>query len=105
GRMRDSWSQSEQLKDNVFRSLGLTLMIPLFNNYQTRATVQRTEIAAENTKLAETEVKMALRQNVENAYNEAVASSKTYLAAQRTVAAREEAFRMMESRYNSGAAN
>lgn len=105
GRMQDSWSQGDQLRDNVFRSLGVTLVIPLFNNYQTRANVERTVIAADNTRLAETETQMTLRQNVENAYNNAVASSKTYLAAQRTVAAREEAFRMMETRYSSGAAN
>jgi outer membrane protein len=105
GTMQESWGQGDQLRDNVFRSLGVTLVIPLFNNYQTRANVQRTEIAADNTRLLEIETNMTLRQNVENAYNNAVASSKTYLAAQRTVAAREEAFRMMETRYSSGAAN
>lgn len=105
GSMQPDWGQRDQLQDNVFRSLSLSLIIPMFNNYQTRANVQRSEIAAENTKLLETETQMTLRQNVENAYNNAVAASKTYLAAQRTVSAREEAFRMMETRYGSGAAN
>jgi outer membrane protein len=105
GRMESSWGQWDQLQDNVFRSVSLTLSIPIFNNYQTRASVQRSVIVSENAKVTEKEVANTLRQNVENAYNDALAASKTYTAAQRTVAAREEAFRMMTQRYNSGAAN
>lgn len=105
GQMRSSWGQWDQLQDNVFRSVGLSLIIPIFNNHQVRSTVQRTEVTVENAKIAEREVLQTLRQNVETAYNDAMAASKTYLAALRTVEAREEAFRMMETRYNSGAAN
>ncbi len=105
GEMQDGWGRREQLQDNVFKSLGFSLIIPIFSNHQVRANVHRTEVTVDNAKIAEREVLQTLRQNVETAYNDALAASKTYLAALRTVEAREEAFRMMETRYSSGAAN
>jgi len=46
-----------------------------------------------------------LRQNVETAYNDAFAASKTYSSSLKQVQAREEAFRMTKQRFEIGAAN
>ncbi|MBT1701647.1 TolC family protein [Chryseosolibacter indicus] len=105
GTMEDGYGRREQLKDNIYRSLGLSLTIPIFNGFQARYNWQSTVINREVAKIAYTEVEQALRQNVETAYNNAVAASKTYNASLRQVEAREEAFRMMEQRMNAGAAN
>jgi outer membrane protein len=95
----------DQLKDNLSRSVGFTLSIPLFNNMQSRASWQRSVINREVTKITEKETENKLRQDVETAYNNATAASKTYNSNTRQVQAREEAFRMMEQRYNAGSAN
>jgi outer membrane protein len=63
----------------------------LIQNHQAKIDAQQTD--------------QTLRQNVETAYNDALAASKTYNASLRQVQAREEAFRMMTQRYNAGAAN
>jgi outer membrane protein len=105
GIYRNSYGIREQLKDNIYRTLSLQLIIPIFSNYQARGSVQRSIIQHERAKIDAKEVSNTLRQNIENAYNDAVAASKTYASAQRQVASREEAFRMMTQRYGAGAAN
>jgi outer membrane protein len=99
------WGYRDQIMDNVQRSVGLSLSIPIFNGFQARSTIQRSEINREIATIAAKEIDNTLRQNVENAYNDAIAASETYNAARRQVAAREEAFRMMEQRRAAGAAN
>jgi outer membrane protein len=105
GTYRDSYGFNKQVKDNIYRTLGLQLIIPIFNNYSARATMQRTVIQSEQAKIDARLTAQTLRQNVETAYNDAVAASKTYNSSLRQVQAREEAFRMMEQRYGAGSAN
>lgn len=95
----------DQLKDNVFKSLNLQLSIPIFNNLQTRSSVQRAAVSKEIAGIAKTETENTLRQNIESAYNDALAASKSYAASLKQVNAREEAFRMTQQRFEIGAAN
>jgi outer membrane protein len=105
GVFRDTYKFENQIKDNIYRTLGVQLSIPIFNGYSTRTTLQRTVIQNHQARINAQEVSQTLRQSVETAYNDALASSKTYNANLRQVQAREEAFRMMEQRYNAGSAN
>lgn len=105
GSFRNTYLFSDQIKDNIYRTLGFQLQIPILNGYSVRADVQRSIIQNQQAKIEAEQVAQTLRQNVETAYNEALASSKVYNASLRQVQAREEAFRMMDQRYNAGAAN
>lgn len=105
GVFRDSYGPRDQFSDNIYRVLSVQLIIPIFNNFNSRATVQRSIITNKRAEIDAIEISNTLRQNVETAYNDAVAASKTYNAAMRQVSAREEAFRMMEQRQQAGAAN
>jgi outer membrane protein len=100
----NGYGYQDQLNDNIQRALGFTLSIPLLNNYQNRANVQRSIINHEVAIISAKEAENTLRQSVENAYNDAIASQKTYNASLRQVAAREEAFRMVTQRREAGAA-
>jgi outer membrane protein len=104
GKTVPGYGQMDQLKDNIFRSVNLTLTIPIFNGLQARAGVQRAVINHEIARITAEQTSNTLRQNVETAYNDAVASSKSYNASLRQVNAREEAFRMTKQRYDNGAA-
>jgi outer membrane protein len=95
----------DQVKDNLYKSVSLTLSIPIFNNFTARAAVQRAIITNEQAKINAREVENLLRQNVETSYNNAIAASKSYNSSLRQVQAREEAYRMVDQRYNIGAAN
>jgi outer membrane protein len=104
GSFRNTYLFSDQIKDNIYRTLGLQLQIPILNGYNARAGVQRSVILNQQAKIDAEQVQQTLRQNVETAYNEALASSKVYNSSLRQVQAREEAFRMMDQRYSAGAA-
>jgi len=105
GLYRKTNTFSTQLKDNVYRTLGLQLSIPIFNGYTARASLQRAVIQKSQAEINAVEISNTLRQTVERVYNDAVASSKTYNSSVRQVSAREEAFRMMNQRYTAGSAN
>ncbi|MBN8653459.1 MAG: TolC family protein [Cytophagales bacterium] len=99
------YSRGEQLNDNLAQSASLQLQIPIFNGYQTRASVKRSYFNTQQAEINLTSAENTLRQAVETSYNDASASSKTYQSALRLVNAREEAFRMLKQRYDNGAAN
>lgn len=101
----DGYSRSKQLRDNIAQSASLQLQIPIFNGYQTRASVKRSYFNTQQAEINLVSAKNTLRQSVETAYNDALASSKTYQSAVKLVNARDEAFRMAKQRYDNGAAN
>ena len=101
----DGYGTSEQLKDNLARSASLQLSIPIFNGYQTRASVKRSYFSTQQAEINLTSAENSLRQSVETAYNDALASSKTFQSATKLVNARDEAFRMSKQRFDNGAVN
>lgn len=105
GTFTDGYGYSNQLKDNLFRSVSLSLTIPLFNGLQAKSNVKRSVINQHLAEISAKEVHNTLRQNVESAYNDAFAASKSYNSSLRQVQAREEAYRMVKQRYDLGAAN
>jgi outer membrane protein len=105
GYMVDDYGYRDQLQDNIYRSVSLNLSIPIFNNMQSRYGWQRAMITKQIADITLKETENTLRQNVETAYNNAIAASKTYNSSLRQVQAREEAFRMMEQRMAAGSAN
>jgi outer membrane protein len=92
-----------QLKNNLNRSVGLALSVPLFNNLQTHTAVVRAKINRENAWLGVQQQKNNLKKNIQQAYNDSHAALKKYQASKKAVNAIEESFRYMEQKYNLGA--
>lgn len=105
GSFREIYGFNDQVKDNLYKSVSMTLSIPIFNNLNARANVQRAMISNEQARINAREVENVLRQTVETSYNNALAASKAYNSSLRQVEAREEAFRMVQQRWENGAAN
>jgi outer membrane protein len=103
GRYENINTFSDQFRNNIYRTLGLQLVIPILNGNQARASYQRSKIVRERALINQKEVANTLRTNVETAYNDALAASKTYASAERQVSMRDEAYRMMKQRYEIGA--
>ena len=99
----NEYGQSDQLKDNIFKSLSLQLTIPILNGLQTRANVQRSMISREIADVTVKETQNTLRQSIETAYNDASAASRSYAASLKQVKAQEEAYRMNKQRFEVGA--
>jgi len=105
GYMSDSYSIRDQFSDFYSRQLSFSLSIPIFSGLTNRKNVQRANITRELAEITALEVSNTLRQSVETAFNNAIAASKSYNASLKQVSAREEAFRMVQTRYDNGAAN
>lgn len=96
---------SNQLSDNIAKSISLGLTIPIFNGYQSRAALERSKVSMLQASINLTDAENKLRQAIETAHNDATAAAKTYASSAKAVKAREEAFRMTKQRYDAGAAN
>lgn len=101
----DGYNQRDQLTDNLFKQVSLSLTIPVFNGWQNRAGVQRAAINHEIANINIQETKNVLRQTIETAYNDALAAAKSYSASLKQVRAREEAYRMAKQRFELGGIN
>jgi outer membrane protein len=95
----------DQFSDNFSRSLNFSISVPIFNGLVARSGMQRASINRAQAEINAREVRNQLRQIIETAYNDAVASSKALEASQKQVEALEESFRVTEKRYNLGAVN
>lgn len=95
----------DQLSDNLNRSIGLYLTIPIFNNYQTRTAIGRSQIALENARLSRQLVRDQLFKTIQQAHADAQAALKRYLASEKNVEALEESFMYTEQRFNVGMVN
>jgi outer membrane protein len=100
----DSYPVKQQLGDNLYKNVGLSLQIPILNGLQNRTNVQQAIINRELASITVKETENALRQSIETTYNNVLAYAKTYTAAMKQVSANEEAFRMVQQRHENGAA-
>jgi outer membrane protein len=105
GRYVDGYNMSDQMSENISRAVSLSLQVPIFNGFQSRAAYQRTMITNQQATINLKDVENQLRQAVETAYNDALSSAKTYQSAVKQVNARDEAFRMSKQRFDNGAVN
>ena len=96
---------STQYDNNLNTRLSLNLNVPIFNNFRTRANVQRSKITLQQAEINETEQRNILYQTIESSYRNAVAAAKTYEASSKQVASLEETYRAVENQYNNGAVN
>lgn len=91
-----------QINNNLNRSVGLYVTVPLFNNLQTSTAVSRAKINRTNSELTLQLQKDNLKKTIQQAYNDATASIKKYQASQRAVSAMEESFKYMDQKYIVG---
>jgi outer membrane protein len=98
-------SFSNQLQDNVNRSLFFSLNIPLFNGFSTHTGVKRAEINFRQAELQLEQTKQAITQSVYQAYNDAQATLANYYAFKTSVSASEKSFQWAELRYEQGMSN
>jgi outer membrane protein len=98
----DKINYGDQLNNNIFSSVNLTLNVPLFNASQTRNKIKKAKITFENNQLIEQHTQTELQQAIERAYVDVVNSFEKYQLLQNQVMAFTESFRAAEIRFNSG---
>jgi outer membrane protein len=96
-------SFSDQVDQNLNRSIGFYLTVPIFNNLQTSSAISRAKISRENSRLALQLQKDNLRKTIQQSFNDASSSLKKFQASRKAVAAMEESFKYTEQKYAVGA--
>ncbi|MDX5347199.1 MAG: TolC family protein [Hymenobacteraceae bacterium] len=100
-----NYAFGDQFNDNLGKSLNLSLNIPIFNGFQSRYGVSRARIGLRNAEIASEIAKNQLRQQVQQAYADALAAQKKYTAAKKQLNALERSYRNAEIRFNAGVLN
>lgn len=102
GEFADTRSFSEQLRQNGQKIVGLSLSIPLFNRFQVRNSVRAARVNIVNQELLVENAKKALYKEIQQAYYNATASQKKFMASGKSVLASKEAFDYAQTRYAAG---
>ncbi len=94
-----------QLNDNLGQFFGFNFSIPVINGWQARNGISRAIVQNKISQLDATNVRVQLRQNIEQAYLNLQAAVSQYNANKQQVAAQELSFQANETRFNVGLAN
>ncbi len=87
----------------VTKNVGMSLQVPIFNNWDNRTSLQSSKIALKNSKLELENVKFQIFEEVRQAYNDYTSFSKELESTEKSLAAAERAFETEQQRYNVGA--
>lgn len=94
---------ADQFKDNVNKSVGLTLTIPLFNGLSTHSAVKTAKINTLNARFTQDLAKQNLFKTIAQAYANAKAALNKYNATKASVEAAAESFKYAQQKFNAGA--
>ncbi len=95
----------DQYKNNVNKSVGFYLTVPIFNRYQVRSSLGRARIQKLNAELTVESTKLQIQKNVQQAFADASAGLKKYYASNKAVEATTESFKYTEQKFNVGIVN
>ena len=93
---------SNQLNNNVFSNIGVSLRLPIFNSFVARNRIKLATINLKASSLTLENTKIQLRQEVEQAYLNMSNAFERYKILLEQVAAYGESFRAAEVRFNAG---
>lgn len=93
---------SRQFRNNMQKSVYLTLSIPLFDRFATRNEVKAARIEEDNARLSLENEKKALYKEIEKAYTDALSAWEKYRSTAQAVTANEEAHRYALEKYAAG---
>lgn len=102
---REKIGYFNQLSGNGNASLGLNVRIPIFNGYSTKFRLTAAQINQKQSEIQADNVRLQLRQEIDQAYVNFTNSTKRYTALGKQVTALEESFRAAEARFNVGSLN
>jgi outer membrane protein len=94
---------SDQFSNNVNKSIGFTITVPLFNGLQTYTSVKNAKLTALNAKLGQDLAEQNLYKVIAQSYANARAALNKYVASKSSVEASEQSFNFAQQKFNVGA--
>jgi outer membrane protein len=102
---KEPFGLGKQYNNNLNTQFGLSLQVPIANNFRARNQVALAKITYKNTQLVADNTRIQLRQNIEQAHQNMTAAYNRYKIFTQQVAALDESFRAAEIRFNNGVIN
>lgn len=94
-----------QVTDNVSYGFGINLNVPIFNNYQSKGSVERAKINVERAQLSLKQEQLTLNSNVQRAYVDALNAKTSLDAIKVTLDSEKTAYDAASKRFDIGAIN
>ena len=94
---------ADQFKDNVNKSIGFTLNVPIFNGLQTSTAIKNARLNVLNAKYGQNLVEQNLYKTIAQAYANSKAALNKYNANKASVEASEQSFMYAQQKFNVGA--
>ncbi len=98
----DNPSFANQFKNNMQKTVYLTLRIPLFNRMSTRNAVRTAKKDCEDSRLAADNALKTLYKEIQKTWHDAFSARERYLSTRHAVAANTEALRYAKEKYQAG---
>ncbi len=95
-------SFKDQLNDNISKSIGFNLSIPIFNAWSTKTNIAHARINLQQTRLNHEATKKSLYKSVQQAVADANAAYKKYTANDKSVQSLQEAFNYNNQKFSLG---
>jgi outer membrane protein len=92
----------DQFKNNKRYGFGVTLSIPIFNQFQVKNGISNATLQVEDYKYRLQTSRNTLQKDIEQAYTNALSSLKRYISSEKAVHASSESFRYAEEKFNVG---
>jgi outer membrane protein len=94
---------ADQFKNNVNKSFGFTLTVPIFNGLQTYTSVKNAKIGKLNAQYTKELAEQNLYKTIAQAYANARAALNKYSASKSSVEASQQSFNFAQQKFNVGA--
>lgn len=98
-------SYGDQLKNNRYSNINLSLRIPIFNSLQQRNRIKLAKLDLKNAEVVEQATKTQLQQDIEQAYLDMTGAYERFDVLKEQEIAFNESFRAAEIRFNAGVGN
>ena len=95
----------DQMKDNRNTYLAFGLNIPIFNKMMISTNISNAKLGVMNNELALETTKMDLYKSIQQAYADAKAARRAYMATETALVSMEESFKYTEGKYEVGLVN
>jgi outer membrane protein len=92
----------DQLENNLNQTIGLSLIIPIFNGFSTRSTIARARLQNERASYQLEQTKIDLRNDIETAHADARIALKNYEANEKALTSMEKSFEYSQKRFENG---
>ncbi|MDD5570809.1 MAG: TolC family protein [Bacteroidales bacterium] len=91
-----------QIDDNLNKSFGFYLSIPIFNGLQVKTNIDRAKINLLNAQYNLQLTKNTLNKNIQQAYADAIAALNKYFSTLKTVEALDESYKYIKQKFDVG---